>query len=408
MSPRRLRASALLTFSYILSLSQEHAIEPTDHACDEFDDSTCLLNAAVVRPSDVAKWTPDDVASQADRTVRQLIQNYDVFLFDCDGTLYHEKAAIPFVNQVIRLLRKLGKKVFFVTNTSSRSSKQLQAKLAELGISAEENECVPSGVFTAAFISKQADELRTSTQGATSQSHSRRSAKFYVVGGQGVVDELRGHGLDGFGGPDDSLKLVDNSKFQDLVDSTAAEGFNGVVVGWDQEFNYYKVVKSSIVFQTNPDALFYATNDDPADKLPGGLLVGNGPLLNAIEAACVAVAPWRISRPEPYGCKARVMGKPNPLYAKFVAEENGIELSKTVMVGDRLDTDIYMGVRATQEYHTPMGTLFVLTGVHDLSELNARDIKSKGILPTFVLPAVTSIYEVICLGENPLPECEGI
>ena len=68
-----------------------------------------------------------------------LADKYESFFFDCDGTLYHAGAAIPGVPETIKKLREMGKKVFFVTNTSSRDRAQLKEKLQKLGFEGEEN-----------------------------------------------------------------------------------------------------------------------------------------------------------------------------------------------------------------------------------------------------------------------------
>ena len=64
------------------------------------------------------------------------------------------------VAETITHLRESGKKVFFVTNTSSRSSEQLQQKLTKLGEPCEVNECIPSGVFTASYVKRTHPEAR--------------------------------------------------------------------------------------------------------------------------------------------------------------------------------------------------------------------------------------------------------
>ncbi|CAE7887390.1 Pdxp, partial [Symbiodinium microadriaticum] len=60
-------------------------------------------------------------------------------------------------------------------------------------------------------------------------------------------------------------------------------------------------------------------------------------------AACCACAGQRSGREKPWGHEAEVLGKPNPAYARLIAEWHGLDLRRTVMVGDRLDTDIEMG-----------------------------------------------------------------
>jgi len=297
----------------------------------------------------------------AKATVKAILENYDAFLFDCDGTLYHAGNPLPHAANAIQHLRMVGKRVFFVTNTSSRSREQLQTKLEAQGINCEAVECVPSGVFTADYVRKNHPSAK----------------RVYVVGGQGVVDELSKVGVEAIGGPAENDTKFCEESFKTLAETVHADRFDGVVVGWDTSLNYHKVVKSSLVFQTSPDAFFYATNDDPADRVGDWLLPGNGPLLAAIEASCKACAPHRADKEKPYGIHAEVLGKPNPAYAKLIAEWNGIDIKRTLMVGDRLDTDVLMGVQSG------MGSLLVLTGVDSI-----QDIERKRIEPTFILPSV--------------------
>eukprot|EP00929_Paragymnodinium_shiwhaense_P091772 TRINITY_DN51673_c0_g2_i1.p1 TRINITY_DN51673_c0_g2~~TRINITY_DN51673_c0_g2_i1.p1 ORF type:complete len:324 (+),score=50.62 TRINITY_DN51673_c0_g2_i1:69-1040(+) len=296
--------------------------------------------------------------------VEALLRDYDAFLFDCDGTLYHAGTLIPHVGEAIAHLRSLGKKVFFVTNTSSRSSSQLQSKLTTMGVPCEEAECVPSGVFTANYVKRTHPDAR----------------RVYVIGGQGLCDELHKVGIDTDGGPVEDATAFTETQFEALATSVASEHFDGVVVGFDTGLNYHKIAKSSLVFQKHPGAFFYATNDDLNDRLGGALLPASGCLLPALEAAC-GCAHERKGKAAPYGVKATSLGKPNPDFARLIAEWNGLDLSKAVMVGDRLDTDIEMGNRAG------MGSCFVLTGVHDLSEISKR-----GVEPTSILPSVGSLW----------------
>mmetsp|Transcript_47834 Transcript_47834/g.123115 ORF Transcript_47834/g.123115 Transcript_47834/m.123115 type:complete len:223 (+) Transcript_47834:1-669(+) len=205
--------------------------------------------------------------------------------------------------------------------------------------------------------------------------------RVYVVGGQGVVDELAKVGISSSGGPEEDTKKFDEADFTSLAEELGRERYDGVVVGWDTGLTYYKITKSSLVFQRHPGAFFYATNDDGADRVGDWMLPGNGPLLKGLEAACAACAPARVGKDKPFGTEAIVLGKPNPDYARLIAEWNGIDLSRAVMVGDRLDTDILMGKRAG------MKSLFVLTGVDGLAQMS-----EKQIYPDFVLPRVGCLW----------------
>ena len=92
-----------------------------------------------------------------------LADKYDVFFLDCDGTLYHEGELLPGIGKTLNDLKKMGKKVFYVTNTSSRDRFQLCDRLRKMGVkNASPKECYPSGVFAAAYIrEKQGDTTGT-------------------------------------------------------------------------------------------------------------------------------------------------------------------------------------------------------------------------------------------------------
>jgi len=323
---------------------------------------------------------PDTLRPEIRDAVRRMLEDYDAFLFDCDGTLYQAQTLLPGVTEAVTLLKSCGKKVFFVTNTSSRSSEQLQQKLSKLGVPCESSECVPSGVFTAAYVKRTHPEAK----------------HVYVVGGQGVIDELAKQGISATGGPSDDAAVFEDTEFVALADQVAATHYDGVVVGCDTAFNYYKLAKSALIFQKHASSFFYATNDDAADRVGESLLPDNGCLLPALEASCAACAPHRVDQAAPFGVKATVLGKPNPNYARLIAEWSGINLSRAVMFGDRLDTDVEMGIRAG------MGSCFVLTGVHGMD-----DISKMGIEPKFILPHVGCLWTHWPGSQNSEPLKEG-
>lgn len=306
----------------------------------------------------VASPTLAEVSVQAEQVVSTVLRDIDAFLFDCDGTLYQANVLLPHVAETLRHLRHLKKRLFFVTNTSSRSREQLCVKLQGLGVPCEPHECVPSSVFTADYVRRRHPSAE----------------QIYVIGGQGIVDEMAKVGISSLGGPADDACCFSEAGFADSAHKVRAEKYDGVVVGWDTSLTYYKITQAALVFQQHPNAFFYATNDDPADRVGQWLLPGNGPLLKSIEAACAACAPERVGREQPFGAEAVVLGKPNPEYARLIAEWNQIDLQRAVMVGDRLDTDILMGQRAG------MRTLFVLSGVDSLDACT-----EKGIWPDYTL-----------------------
>merc|ERR1712087_310519 len=88
--------------------------------------------------------------SSSPEAVAQILRSYDNFFLDCDGTPYHGSALIQNVNETLQLLKTKGKRVYYMTNTSSRNSLQLKEKLNACGVEGvEEKACYPSGVYTA-------------------------------------------------------------------------------------------------------------------------------------------------------------------------------------------------------------------------------------------------------------------
>lgn len=191
-------------------------------------------------------------------TVEALLRDYDAFLFDCDGTLYHAGSVLPHVPDAIAYLRSLGKKVFFVTNTSSRSREQLQEKLQKLGVPCEAHECVPSGVFTAAYIRSKHPTAR----------------RVYTIGGQGLVDELAKVGIESVGGPSEDRSEFRDTDFEAMAESVGKEHYDGVVVGWDTALNYYKIVMSSLVFQKHGRCFFLCHERRPCGSCRQFLVAG--------------------------------------------------------------------------------------------------------------------------------------
>eukprot|EP00392_Amoebophrya_sp_AT5.2_P017835 g18256.t1 len=328
------------------------------------------------------------------------VAKYDAILFDCDGTLYHAERAIPGAARLVtHLVTELKKKVFFVTNTSSRDRGQLRDKLLRLGFPAAvvgKEMCVPSGFFAAEHVRKKHPDAR----------------RVYLIGGHGLANEVRS-ASPSLGVFHDDLPLSGDAAaferdYQRNMDAFLEENgpFDGIVVGWDQNFHYEKLARCACVLagrrirNTLPDEdaradvagvvvdrpadatatetalFFYATNADPCDRVGGYPLPGAGAMLGAIAAAC------------PHASFA-VLGKPNPSFLRGVLRQHGIPPQRCLLVGDRLDTDIQMGNAAGAD------TLFVLSGVH-----TEADMRKKKISPTFVASGVGELLHALTSNEG--------
>ena len=229
------------------------------------------------------------------------------FVFDLDGVVYRGEQPLPGAVDSIEALRRLGHQVYFFTNNSTHTRTTYAEKLARMGVPADEDHIMTSAYATALYLTEK---------GA-------RGASVFVVGEEGPREELRAAGL----------KLV-----EDGLD----EKVDYVVAGLDRKFDYDTLTKAQHAILAGAE--FIATNRDATFPLEEGLIVpGSGALVSAIEAAA-GVTPILIGKPETYAmCKVLELAHASP--------EN------SVVVGDRLDTDVLVGKRIGAI------TVLVLTGV---------------------------------------------
>ncbi|WVY94640.1 hypothetical protein V8G54_033728 [Vigna mungo] len=136
---------------------------------------------------------------------KDLFDSVEAFLFDCDGVIWKGDELIQGVPQTLQMLRSKGKKLVFVTNNSWKSRSQYAQKFQSLGISVSQDEIFSSS-FAAAMYLKAKD--------FPSQN------KVYVIGGEGILEELQLAGIAAFGGPASFLVhvLFLLVKFVDLDD----------------------------------------------------------------------------------------------------------------------------------------------------------------------------------------------
>jgi glycerol-1-phosphatase len=246
-----------------------------------------------------------------------LLAEYEAFLFDLDGVLYRGADPIPGSAETIRAIRDGDRRVAFVTNNSSRTPGQVAALLQTMTIEAHPGEVVTSALATAWVLGRRGV----------------RSA--FVVGEAGIRDALEEAGIE--------------------VRDGAADQVDVVVVGWDRSADYEKLKTAGLLVQRG--ARLVATNPDPSYPAPDGLWPGAGALLAAITTTTGAI-------PD-------VIGKPYP--PLFEEARRLVGPARTLVVGDRLDTDI-AGAAALG-----LDSILVLSGVSQAAELlQARE------LPTYV------------------------
>ena len=223
------------------------------------------------------------------------------FICDMDGVIYHGNRILPGVAEFIQWLHDENKEYLFLTNNSGYTPRELQQKLARMGLDVQEEHFYTSALATAAFLKEQSP-----------------GCSVFAIGEAGLLNALYDAGI------------TMNDVNPDYV-----------VVGEGRTYSL--------------DTLTKATNL----VLQGAKLIGansdvSGPIENGIAPACRAlIAPIEMAT----GTQAYFCGKPNPLMMRTGLRILGCHSGDAVMVGDRMDTDVISGMESG------MSTVLVLSGV---------------------------------------------
>jgi glycerol-1-phosphatase len=239
------------------------------------------------------------------RGTRPIADAFDGFLIDLDGVVYVGKLAIPGSVEALQLLGRNGKEVIFLTNDPRHSRRYYADKLRGFGLKVPPSRIVTSAAATAAYIGQQEETAN-------------RSA--FVIGSSALKAEIRATGLT-------------------VVDAERGREADLVVVGGHDRFDYAELRTASQAVRRG--AAFYAAGRDATFPMPDGPWPATGAILAAVETAAAQ--------------RARVIGKPEPAMFR-VAQGLFRGTPRTVVIGDRLDSDVAGGRRAG------LATVLVLTG----------------------------------------------
>ena len=224
------------------------------------------------------------------------------FICDMDGVIYHGNELIDGVKEFVQWLYSNDKKFLFLTNSGAKSPRELQMKMARLGLDISEEHFYTSALATAAFLKKQAP-----------------GCSAYVIGEHGLYNALYDAGI--------TINDVDP---------------DFVVVGETNDYCYDHIAKAMTFVENG--ARLIGTNPDLTGPVEGGV----------IAPACKAfTAPIELTT----GKTAYYIGKPNPLMMRTGLHILGVHSNEAVMIGDRMDTDVVAGIE------TGLDTVLVLTGV---------------------------------------------
>jgi len=223
------------------------------------------------------------------------------YLVDMDGVLVHEEHPVPGAAEFLAELAANDISLLVLTNNSIYTPRDLRARLARSGLDVPEESIYTSALATAQFLDSQ-----------------RPNGSAYVIGEAGLTTALHEFGY------------VMTDRDPDYV-----------VLGETRTYSFTAI--TTAIRLIDAGAKFIATNPDATGPSREGLLPATGSVAALIE---------RATGRSPY-----YVGKPNPLMMRSALNSLGAHSEETLIIGDRMDTDIHAGIEAG------LRTILVLTGI---------------------------------------------
>ena len=249
------------------------------------------------------------------------------FIIDMDGVIYKGNKVLPGVREFIEWLQREEKQYLFLTNNSGMTPMELRQKLLRMGLDVTEDHFYTSALATAAFLKTQAP-----------------GCSAYVIGEAGLLNALYDAGI--------TMNDV-NPEY--------------VVVGEGKTYSFDTITKAVNLVKNGA-------------KLIGANSDVSGPIEHGIAPACKALTtPIEMAT----GKTAYYCGKPNPLMMRTGLRMLGCHSEDSVIIGDRMDTDIIAGTECGAS------TVLVLSGVSDIDPP-----KQYAYQPTMILDGVGDIVKL--------------
>jgi 4-nitrophenyl phosphatase len=240
------------------------------------------------------------------------LSNIKALILDMDGVLWRDSAPIGHLPAIFARIYERGLKVVLATNNATRTIDEHLEKIAGFGVRLEPWQIISSATAAANTLSCDFPE----------------GGAVFIVGENGIQRALEERGFTPIIDPEDDTRPV------------------AVVGGIDRYVSYRKLRRATLHIRAG--APFYGTNPDKTFPTPEGLVPGAGAILASIEAA-TDVNPI-------------IIGKPQPAMMYMALEKLGTHPEETLVVGDRLETDIAAGQAAGCK------TALVLSGVSTMEQ----------------------------------------
>jgi len=253
-----------------------------------------------------------------------------LYLLDMDGTIYIDNQLFDGTLDFLAHIKKIGGRYIFLTNNSSKSVDKYIEKLRSLGIDAVKEDFLTSTDATILYLAD------------------KNYKKIYALGTESFRKQLAEGGFN----------ITD--KLEDDIDC--------LCMGFDTELTFQKLEDACILLGRGVD--YIATNPDWVCPTWYGYVPDCGSVAQILETATKR--------------KPKFIGKPQPDMAQLAMKATGFCAEETVLVGDRLYTDIACGVNAG------ISTIFVLSG-----EGTMADVEKSTAKPEFIYENIRAIYNDI-------------
>ena len=256
-----------------------------------------------------------------------------LFLLDMDGTLYEGSRLFAGTLPLLQAIRQRGGRYLFLTNNSSSSVEAYVQRLRDMGIQAGREDFFTSAQAAALVLQRKYP-----------------GQQVYCMGTDSLKAELRGAGICLAETPDAQVTVA--------------------LAGFDRQLNYQKLLDMCTLLR-RPEVAYLATNPDWVCPVEGGNFIPDcGAMCQMLEHAVHRMP--------------RVIGKPEPLMVEYAMHLTGIGPEETLMIGDRLYTDIAAGNRAGVD------SLCVLSG-----EASQEDLRNSPDRPAYLLEDVGVLAAIL-------------
>lgn len=262
-----------------------------------------------------------------------MFKNKKLFLFDIDGTIAVGDTLYDGSAELLAYIEKTGGKSYFITNNSTKSGEDYVEKFAEkFHLQTSEDQFITSGYMTIQFLKENFS-----------------TKKIFVLGTNSFLAELAKNGLTVTEKPDADIDCI--------------------LVGYDSELTYEKLINACQALSTT-DVPFYATNPDLCCPIAFGFIPDCGAICDMLTSST--------------GKKPIYLGKPSRKVCDVCMSMSGFTPEETLVVGDRLYTDIACGINAGVE------TCVVYTG-----EATPEEVAESQYTPDYTYETIKDFYHAL-------------